>query len=129
MHEIHKIYEYDVNSTDEVRDNFVTEDEVKEFKEIRLTSDNEAELYNKGTGFFLRVEATEVFPTNFDPKILMSGLEVEGQKRFYPLLVDDCKTPLTIKRNAGRLEFVYKHTGFTAPYKLFIHIIGLTDRV
>ena len=128
MHEIHKIYEYEVNSPEAVEDNFVTEDEVKEFKEIRITSDDESALYANGTGFFLEVEGKEVFPRNFDPKLLMAGVEVPGTQRFFPLLLDDCKNTITIKRNAGRLRFVYRHTNYTTPYKLLIHVVGLTDK-
>lgn len=128
MHEIHKLYEYVVDGPGPVEDSFTVENGVQAFKAVRLTSDNEQALYAGGGGFFLEVQDRELFPREFDPRLLMSGVEVPGTARFYPLLTDECGQAVAIERTTGKLRFEYRHHGFTTPYRLIIHLVGLTDR-
>jgi hypothetical protein len=78
---------FDISITDANKtynDEFEVDKGVKVITGILLTSDQDDQLYYRGAQAIL-FNGKEYFPDNYESKLLMSGINVEPNKRFYDI--------------------------------------------
>lgn len=66
------------------REQFELDKNVSKVNAILLTSDKEEQLYNRGSQK-IEINGQEIFPEKYESKLLMSGLNVSPNDRFYKL--------------------------------------------
>lgn len=67
-----------------VREQFELDKNVSKVNAILLTSDKEEQLYNRGTQK-IEINGQELFPEKYESKLLMSGINVSPNDRYYKL--------------------------------------------
>lgn len=66
------------------REQFELDKNVSKVNAILLTSDKEEQLYNRGSQK-IEINGQEIFPEKYESKLLMSGLAVSPNDKFYKL--------------------------------------------
>lgn len=72
------------NAGDKVSDTFELDKHVTGLKGLLLTSDRDDLMYFRGSQR-IEVNGEEIFPENYESKLLMSGINVTPQGRYYDL--------------------------------------------
>lgn len=67
-----------------VREQFELDKNVSKVNAILLTSDKEEQLYNRGSQK-IEINGQEIFPEKYESKLLMSGINVSPNDRYYKL--------------------------------------------
>lgn len=67
-----------------VREQFELDKNVSKVNAILLTSDKEEQLYNRGSQK-IEINGQEIFPEKYESKLLMSGINVSPNERYYKL--------------------------------------------
>jgi hypothetical protein len=67
-----------------VREQFELDKNVSKVNAILLTSDKEEQLYNRGSQK-IEINGQELFPEKYESKLLMSGINVSPNDRYYKL--------------------------------------------
>ena len=67
---------------EEVKEDFELEKTVKKVRGIALTSDRDDLLFYRGSQK-IEVAGTEVFPEGYESKMLMTGISLDPNKRYY----------------------------------------------
>jgi hypothetical protein len=67
-----------------VREQFELDKNVSKVNAILLTSDKEEQLYNRGCQK-IEINGQEIFPEKYESKLLMSGLNVSPNERYYKI--------------------------------------------
>jgi hypothetical protein len=82
---IKKRYDLKINEAGSiVREQFELDKNVSKVNAILLTSDKEDQLYNRGSQK-IEINGQEIFPEKYESKLLMSGINVSPNDRFYKL--------------------------------------------
>ncbi|MBL7773599.1 MAG: hypothetical protein JNM95_12105 [Chitinophagaceae bacterium] len=82
---IKKRYDLQIGEAGSVkREQFELDKNVSKVNAILLTSDKEDQLYNRGSQK-IEINGQEIFPEKYESKLLMSGLNVSPNDRFYKL--------------------------------------------
>jgi hypothetical protein len=66
------------------REQFELDKNVSKVNAILLTSDKEEQLYNRGSQK-IEINGQEIFPEKYESKLLMSGLAVSPNEKYYRL--------------------------------------------
>lgn len=86
---------------------------------IALTSDNESQLFYRGSQK-IQVNDRELFPEDFESKLLMTSLSVSPNQRMV-------RTGL-IERGNGKVEVWYKDTNHSSatftPYRVTVYLFS-----
>lgn len=88
-----------------VSETFELDKNIKNIKGILLTSDKEDILYFRGTQKLL-VNSLEIFPENYESRLLMSGINVSPNDRYY-------KTCIPTGNGKVQIEYIDKADGRT----------------
>lgn len=67
-----------------VRENFQLEKTITQIKGITLTSDQDQMIYFRGSQK-IEIGGEEVFPEDYETKLLMTGISLRPDQRFFPL--------------------------------------------
>lgn len=67
-----------------VREQFELDKNVSKVNAILLTSDKEEQLYNRGSQK-IEINGQEIFPEKYESKLLMSGINVSPNDRYYKI--------------------------------------------
>jgi hypothetical protein len=67
-----------------VREQFELDKNVSKVNAILLTSDKEEQLYNRGSQK-IEINGYEIFPEKYESKLLMSGINVSPNDRYYKI--------------------------------------------
>lgn len=82
---IKKRYDLQITEAGAVkREQFELDKNVSKVNAILLTSDKEEQLYNRGSQK-IEINGQEIFPEKYESKLLMSGLNISPNDRFYKL--------------------------------------------
>ncbi len=113
-------FEVEVSQANEVKKaTFEIDSNATKITGILLTSNNEKALYYRGSQK-IQINDQELFPENFESKLLMSGLGVSPNQRMVKVGAID--------KGNGRLEVWYKDEDHTeaifAPYTVSIYVFS-----
>jgi hypothetical protein len=82
---IKKRYDLQITEAGTVkREQFELDKNVSKVNAILLTSDKEEQLYNRGSQK-IEINGQEIFPEKYESKLLMSGLAVSPNDKYYKL--------------------------------------------
>lgn len=102
---------------------FELDKDIKQVLGVMLTSDREDLLYYRGTQK-IEIDKTEFFPENFESKLLMCGLNVTPNKRYYELE--------NVSAGSGRINVLFRDNENTlasnfTPYRVSFYFLCVVD--
>ncbi len=101
---------------------FELDKDIKQVLGVMVTSDREDLLYYRRTQK-IEIDKEEYFPENFESKLLMSGINITPNRRYYEL--DN------VLAGSGRINVVFKDTenalAVFAPYRVSFYFLCLVE--
>jgi hypothetical protein len=100
-----------------VRENFELDKNVSKVNALLVTADKEEMLYNRGSQK-IEINGQEIFPEKYESKLLMSGLNVSPNERYYTIVNNG------IGNRIMKVEFADNADGRSSfsPYRVSIYL-------
>jgi len=113
MQAIRKRFDIEITAPNSiVTETFELEKTIVSIVGLLLTSDNDGLLYNNGSQR-IEINGEEIFPEGYESKLLMSGVNVQPNKRFYDLE--------SLPPGNGRIKMEYTDTSGAIVTAAFVN--------